>query len=594
MATLTSDAYVLDSDSRVWKRRDANPEFGYSDGTAVEKYMAEVLRNASDLATDSLELRRAIRDWPTLVHLDAGRANLLRPLEKHLKGSVLEIGAGCGAITRYLGECGASVVSLEGSSRRAAIAASRCRDLPNVQVYCDNVANLQTDTRFDVVALIGVLEYSRVFIDGADPVRKMLSYCAEFLQPDGLLIVAIENQLGLKYFAGAFEDHTARAFHGIMDLYTSNSPVTFGRRELTRRLRESGFANCKFLYPLPDYKLPELILHEEAFAEESLDFFGLLQAASARNQARDYDRLFAEATAWPVLVRNGLAQDFANSFLVVAGKSELPGFDPADLVHFYASKRQRSFNKATHIRSEQSGLIARRQKLHEGEGGAEGKYRQVLVDEPLIAGELYVNELVRIINRPGWTTETLAVWAKPWLDFLAAKAVTDGEPDTSENADPRELWLPGNYLDCAPFNVIKTPDNELRTFDLEFVTDEPVEFSCVAFRGLYHSLARQTSVASSKSSRRILSLIAEIMELAGWPLTRRQIDNAAAREAEFLTTVGGLAVRPGSITRAKVSMRPESHTRRGLIGRLASRGKGVLRRLRYGRFWDSLAKLAGR
>ncbi|WWL44975.1 class I SAM-dependent methyltransferase [Pseudomonas parakoreensis] len=74
-----------------------------------------------------------------------------------LKGDVLEIGAGCGAITRYLGEQGGNVLALEGSARRASIARSRTRDLPNVSVLAETFENFQVEKKFDVITLVGVL-----------------------------------------------------------------------------------------------------------------------------------------------------------------------------------------------------------------------------------------------------------------------------------------------------------------------------------------------------------------------------------------------------------------------------------------------------
>jgi len=579
----TSDAHVLDSESGVWKPRKTDREFTYSDGIDKEEYIAGAIRNACDLSTGSVELARAIVDWPTLAHLSRSRANLLRPLEAHLKGNVLEIGSGCGAITRYLGECAASVVAVEGSPRRAAITASRCRDLPNVSVYCDNIATFKTDTAFDVVTLIGVLEYSRRVLDGEHPVQDMLAHCHHLLKPDGLLVIAIENQLGLKYFAGAPEDHGNPPYHGVMDLYTPQSVVTFGRRELTQRLRQSGFAHAGFLYPLPDYKLPQIVLHDAAF-EEPLDFLGMLHAA---NDSRgDVERVFAEEATWPVLVRNGLARDFMNSFLVVASKSTPPPIDPADRVHFYAGERDRAFNKVTHLRHEDSGLIVRRERLDEEQYDSRGKYSHVVEDEPFFAGELYVSELVRIVNRAGWTAEDVAVWARPWLEFLSANALRANEGDSRATRGPEDPLLPGKFVDCTPFNVVRLPDNTLQPFDLEYVAKEPLPLSFVAFRGLYVSLGKRLTVARGKATPRIANLILEVMKLSGFPISRRQMRTAIAREIEFQEFVDTGSSRPMSKTlrrvgiartamsmarrrlRMRASRRPASRAGMGL-GRLA-------------------------
>ena len=79
----------------------------------------------------------------------------MRPFTATLKeANVLEIGAGCGAISRFLGECGATVLSLEGSPRRASIARSRTRDLDNVTVLTEKFDQFQCQHTFDVITLM--------------------------------------------------------------------------------------------------------------------------------------------------------------------------------------------------------------------------------------------------------------------------------------------------------------------------------------------------------------------------------------------------------------------------------------------------------
>ena len=138
------------------------------------------------------------------------RANLLRPLAGNLlnQARVLELGCGCGAVSRFLAETCAGVCAVEGSSKRAAIAAARCSDLPNIQIIADHIQNLPEDIgKFDVVTLIGVLEYAGLFDNGDCPALALLRKARNFLKEDGCLILALENKMGLKYFAGIPEEH---------------------------------------------------------------------------------------------------------------------------------------------------------------------------------------------------------------------------------------------------------------------------------------------------------------------------------------------------------------------------------------------------
>jgi 2-polyprenyl-3-methyl-5-hydroxy-6-metoxy-1,4-benzoquinol methylase len=217
---LTKAGYAFDSLVNIWAR-PGYASINYSDGDSVENRIREAIASATDVSIFSSELRGHCIDWPSTYHLSSSRANILRPFENQLVGKrVLEIGAGCGAVTRYLGEIGANVLALEGSRRRAAIARNRTRELKNIEVLSDNFDEFAAVGSFDFITLIGVLEYAPMFIRGENPALEMLKRARSMLAADGKLIIAIENKLGLKYFAGAPEDHTGEPMYGIESRYT--------------------------------------------------------------------------------------------------------------------------------------------------------------------------------------------------------------------------------------------------------------------------------------------------------------------------------------------------------------------------------------
>ena len=272
MKKLLQDAgYVLDDRVNVW----SNPSYqgiAYSDGDEIENRIASIIKDATDISTLSTELRQHCTDWPSQYHLTSARANIMRPFTATLKeANVLEIGAGCGAISRFLGECGATGLSLEGSPRRASIARSRTRDLDNVTVLTEKFDQFQCQHTFDVITLIGVLEYANLFTPGDNPALAMLVRVKQLLKPEGKLIIAIENQVGLKYFEGAPEDHLGQDMFGIECRYGTNQAQTFGRHVLTQLLQQAGFTACDFLAPFPDYKLPSSIVTEAGFAHPNID-----------------------------------------------------------------------------------------------------------------------------------------------------------------------------------------------------------------------------------------------------------------------------------------------------------------------------------
>src|SRR5215212_6822926 len=155
------DAFRFDRELGVWMN-PAHGSFDYSEGAKVERKTLEVLRKTRDLGLFSQELLEKISSWPTLYHFSPARHNLLRHLTFSRETSILELGAGCGAITRQLGETAGDVWAVEGGPVRAACTAARCRDLSNVRVFCSDFQDIDPGQQLDVVTLIGVLEYSPV------------------------------------------------------------------------------------------------------------------------------------------------------------------------------------------------------------------------------------------------------------------------------------------------------------------------------------------------------------------------------------------------------------------------------------------------
>ena len=366
--------------------------FDYSDPDEAEQYLEAAIRGASDRSIGSEELTRAIRDWTSFYHLTPRRADLLRPLEHLISGNVLEVGGGCGAVTRYLGETSRTVTAVEGSLRRARIMAARCQGLSNVSVHCDNFENFPFGAqRFDAVLCIGVIEYANKFFRAPSGFDRMLGRMGVLLSPDGVLVIAIENRLGLKYFAGAPEDHTNQPYQGIEGRYQPDSVLTLGRGEWLRRLKEQGLEPAHWFYPWPDYKTPELIVSEAAFQQPSLDLSPWIRRHAHGRQDEPGAHRFAETLAWPVLVRNGLAGELANSFLLVARRvGSSAKVKPPALLWEFDTERPRA--QAAVTRVTMSGI--ERNALYPG-------------GVPAPANKLY-ERLFEVLNRPGWTVAQIA------------------------------------------------------------------------------------------------------------------------------------------------------------------------------------------
>ncbi|OGY21696.1 MAG: hypothetical protein A2126_01700 [Candidatus Woykebacteria bacterium GWB1_45_5] len=254
--------------------------------------------------------------WPLLYHLSPARENLLNWYTFPPEASLLEVGAGCGALTGLFCRRLKKVTALELTKKRAKIIALRYKEANNLEVIAGNIENFKIGEKFDFVTSIGVLEYAGLYLKGEDPQKEFLLKLKTLLKPGGTLILAIENRLGLKYWSGCLEDHTSLGFESIHGYPTATGIKTFSRLELKNLLREAGFSKQEFYYPVPDYKLPVEIYSSRFLPGEKKLFALGLFPSPVRGSQREF--LFSEHLAMYSLAKNELFEDFSNSFLVCA------------------------------------------------------------------------------------------------------------------------------------------------------------------------------------------------------------------------------------------------------------------------------------
>lgn len=282
----------------------------YSDG-AVEDELLEIAQTCEESELNKVIAEK--KSWPVLYHFSHVRENIIEwmPITKEHK--VLEIGAGCGAITGVLAKKAKSVTCIDLSKKRSLVNANRHKDKDNIKICVGNFQDIEgnmTET-FDYITLIGVFEYGEGYIDSETPYVDFLKKIAGHLTPNGKIVIAIENRLGLKYFAGCTEDHVGIYFEGIEGYPNTNGVKTFSKPELEKVIGDAGFDKGEFYYPYPDYKLPMSI-----YSDKYLPKVGEL-IHNMNNFDRERMVLFNEARAFDTMVQSGVFPLFSNSFLVV-------------------------------------------------------------------------------------------------------------------------------------------------------------------------------------------------------------------------------------------------------------------------------------
>lgn len=280
----------------------------YSDGD-VENTILDIVKNNIDF-TDILH---TTDNWAIMYHLTPIRRNLLSWYDFDKDANLLEIGGGCGAFSGLFADKLQEVKVVELSKRRAEIIYNRHKNHENLEIIVGNLNDIKFDQKFDYVTLIGVLEYAGRFTEGNTPFKTFLEKAKSYLKPKGKLLIAIENKFGLKYWAGAREDHTGRHFDSIEGYPNDKGIQTFGKLELETLLKSVGFDELSFYYLMPDYKLPKIIYSDE-YLPDIDDLFDVYSP----NFDQDRLALFNEREAFKNIIKNGNFPFFANSFLVEA------------------------------------------------------------------------------------------------------------------------------------------------------------------------------------------------------------------------------------------------------------------------------------
>lgn len=291
---------------------------------------------------DPAEYSRIIEEqpgWEKLYHLSPLRENIVEwlPMDKTMK--VLEVGAGCGAVTGILSRKAGQADCLELSKKRSLINAYRHRDCGNITLHVGHFQDIEPSLPqdYDYICLIGAFAYAPSYCPDGNPYVHFLDKLRAHLKEDGRIVIAMENKLGLKYWAGCKEDHLGTWFAGIEDYPQGGGVRTFTRHGLEKIFQSCGIEEYAFYYPYPDYTFMTT-LYSDAY---------LPKPGELSNNLRNFDQdrmvLFDEKKAFDNILREGLFPLYANSYLAVIGQK--PD------IHYvkYSNDRQTAFRIRTQI-----------------------------------------------------------------------------------------------------------------------------------------------------------------------------------------------------------------------------------------------------
>ncbi|MDE5966627.1 MAG: class I SAM-dependent methyltransferase [Lachnospiraceae bacterium] len=468
----------------------------YSDGE-IEDWLLQFAREG--LVEQALQSNKV---WPVFYHFTPIRQHILEWYPMKQGASVLEIGSGCGAITGVLSRMAKRVVCIELSKKRSLINAYRNQDCENVEIMVGNYEDIQLEERFDYITLVGVLEYAEYYTHSEKPARDMLRQLKAMLKPDGKILIAIENRMGLKYLNGACEDHTGGLFDGLYQYHGEKGVRTYTKWELEHLLADAGYAGQKFYYPLPDYKLPRLILSDESH----------LAAGCMQGMTISYDRdryvFFDEDMVWDTLCRDGELGYWSNSLFVEAGLEQAALSTVESVFYSYANRSRKRIIR-TMILNRASGKTVVKSALYpEGKEHLDSLlyhyermsnlYKNVNVVPPVRAGEsiefafIEGAKLQDLLLQDACDKEKTRQRVLSFMDrildfneeYLTEFKLTDDFANVfgETNMDGEPAVSVAN-IDCIFSNFVER-GGELYCFDYEWVFFFPVPISFIRYRML--------------------------------------------------------------------------------------------------------------
>lgn len=410
--------------------------------------------------------------------------------------SLLEIGAGYGQLTSLFTQKLNHVVAVENTQSKAEIISKKAN---NAEVIVCEFDKLGIDEKFDYIVLCDIFEYAKSFHESENPYEDYLEYLKSFLKPTGIILIAISNRLGLKYFAGFREEHTNQFFTGIDGYPKADNVETFTKSELIRIVQNAGFDNCKFFYPCPDHVFPEII-NTDVFVNK-------MPYAKKSTYFNQRSNLFREDVLIQTLANDDMADYFANSFLIEIRNSDNEyETDNIDFVKINA-ERKPEFQTATIIKSDKTvckSPISKKsqphiKKMHEESDGQFGKIRYLnsdydngQVSYEFLEGKSLENLIMESIFRND--KEQFFEIIEDYYDALFYKSY-EADSYSSDNFLSIFKKKSKEKFHCnvksnigLDFSNIFRIDGELIAIDYEWIFNFPIPIEYIFYRTIKHQM----------------------------------------------------------------------------------------------------------
>lgn len=259
----------------------------------MTKKTTEAYRQLLQLYQDNTNLTnevlcQEIPRWLYLQEYSKRRTNIARWIDIDAGDSILEVGAGCGAVTRYLSEAAKMVLCVEYSPLKAEIHQKRFSNMENVRTFCDEHELQNANPSFDKIFVWEVKAKT------VDDFTQQLKTLMSMLKTNGTMYVGIDNRFALRRWAG----------------YQDKKPFCISKSQLIYVINLMEEFDTHLYYPYPDYEYMMAL-----YSDEHLPMQGEL-TENVVPAVEEYRAYFDEADLFDEVIQNGEFSHYANSYLL--------------------------------------------------------------------------------------------------------------------------------------------------------------------------------------------------------------------------------------------------------------------------------------
>ena len=487
-------------------------EDSYSDGDIEERILESCKNDNADL------LLKNSSNYAVFYHLSELRHNLIEWFPFSGNEEVLEVGSGCGAMTGVFAKKAKNVVCVDLSKRRSMINAYRNKNFSNIKIIVGNFQEIEKNLgKFDIITLIGVLEYSPSYIECENnPFVELLSMLRKHLRKDGRILIAIENKMGIKYFNGAWEDHLMRQYDGINDYLTTEIVRTFSKQELVELFTRSGYNQIHFYFPSPDYKLPDVVYSDKYLPKPSeIRTFGKnYQGAQFYNF---YDMVINDQ-----ICNDGMFDYFSNSFLAVLGddisvkyskfsRERLPEYRIGTLIRGEAKTEVLKFALSDNAREHIFNIKRNEDKISEFYSKinsrlycSKGKITEEGYISEFVDGVTLQQDFYKLRHDLNGFTELAKRYIKDYfecpVEYMQPFVSTREFERVFGDVTFETLSMEVTNVDSIFSNLIRNSDGDVYLIDYEWVFDFPIPFEYPIWRAVSILYAQYSAYLNRKTN----------------------------------------------------------------------------------------------